>query len=46
MAQDVLLIEGLDNLDQITTTPSFLAFPYRVEGIDSSFARAVAFLER
>lgn len=47
MAQDVLLIEGLDNLDQITTTPFvFLAFPYRVEGIDSSFARAVAFLER
>ena len=47
MAQDVLLIEGLDNLDQITTTPfGFLAFPYRVEGIDSSFARAVAFLER
>jgi len=37
----------LDNLDQITIAPFvFLAFPYRVEGIDSSFARAVAILER
>ncbi len=47
MAKDVLLIEGLNGLDQITTIPFvFLAFPYRVEGIDSSFTRAVAILER
>lgn len=47
MAQDILIIEGLDNLDQITVTPFvFFAFPYRVEGIDSSFTRAVAILER
>ena len=47
MAEDVVLIEGLDGLDRVTRTPFlFMAFPYRVEGIDSSFARAVAFVER
>ncbi len=47
MAKDVLLIEGLDHLDRVAVVPFvFLAFPYRVEGIDSSFARAVAFIGR
>ncbi|MEI6157624.1 MAG: cyclase family protein [Atribacterota bacterium] len=47
LSRDILLIEGLDHLEEVKMVPFFLvAFPYRVRGMESSFARAVAFVGR
>lgn len=47
MSHDVCLIEWLDHMDELDKPEFyFMALPFKVRGIDSSFARAVAILER
>lgn len=47
LSADILLLEGLANLETVKDNPFFLiAFPYRAREIDSSFTRAVALVRR
>ncbi len=43
MSDDVILIEGLDNLEELGKSEFFfMALPYKVKMMDSSWARAIA----
>jgi arylformamidase len=47
MSRDVCLIEWLDHLDELDKREFFfIALPFKVRDIDSSFVRAVAIVER
>jgi kynurenine formamidase len=47
MSHDVCLIEWLDHMDELDRREFyFMAFPFKVRNLDSSFARAIAIIER
>ena len=47
MSKDVVFVEIVDNLDKITKSRFFvMTLPYKVQGLDSSFCRAIVVEER
>ncbi len=47
MSKDVVFVEIVDNLDKITKPRFFvMTLPYKVEGLDSSFCRAIIIEEK
>ena len=46
LGNDILIIEGLVNMDALPKRFIFIGFPLKIEGLDSSWIRAVALVER
>ena len=47
MSKDVVFVEIVDNLEEITKARFFvMSLPYKVQGLDSSFCRAIVIEER
>jgi len=47
MSQDANFVEFVDNLDKITQDRFYvMALPYKVQGLDSSFCRAIVIQEK